>query len=389
MWSRVHYVNIFSMFAGQKFNDKRPEVYDSDHSLGEEHDEPGTSNFYFSELNLQELDLDVIPERYVQEQGLYTPLNFTALNLSKNRLLCAREIRAFKNVTFLDLSNNQLVELPKEISALTSIRTLIARNNLLEELPGTMAALVEMESLNLAGNRLTAFPTPCLNMPRLRQLQLGANEIPEIPHGIGSLVSLELLYLGGNRLVEIPATIGLLGLLSNLNLSDNLLESLPSTVAELQELEILSLHNNRIRTLPTGIVKLRNLAQLTLRGNPLVAQFVSNFQLEPPKLKELAGRALQRKLERWRLREILPRELIEYLKSANQCVNPKCKGVYFEACVEHVKFVDFCGKYRVPLLEFLCSPRCSSSAPACVTSSSDTEDEGEEREKMMRKVLLG
>ena len=33
-------------------------------------------------------------------------------------------------------------------------------------------------------------------------------------------------------------------------------------------------------------------------------------------------------------------------------------GVYFTSCVETVKFVDFCGKYRVPLLQYLCSPRC-------------------------------
>lgn len=33
-------------------------------------------------------------------------------------------------------------------------------------------------------------------------------------------------------------------------------------------------------------------------------------------------------------------------------------GVYFSSRVETVKFVDFCGKYRVPLLQYLCSPHC-------------------------------
>ncbi|KAK6039063.1 hypothetical protein COOONC_23432 [Cooperia oncophora] len=114
------------------------------------------------------------------------------------------------------------------------------------------------------------------------------------------------------------------------------------------------------------------------------------MQLEPPKLKELAGRIVRLKMSKIPVKEVLPRELITYLNSANQCVNPKCKGVYFEACVEHVKFVDFCGKYRVPLLQFLCSPKCSAATPAYVSSesSSDTDDDLPNNMKM-RKILLG
>uniref|UniRef100_A0A915JI00 Uncharacterized protein n=1 Tax=Romanomermis culicivorax TaxID=13658 RepID=A0A915JI00_ROMCU len=49
--------------------------------------------------------------------------------------------------------------------------------------------------------------------------------------------------------------------------------------------------------------------------------------------------------------------------------------VYFEAKVEHVKFVDFCGKYRLPLLQYLCSPKCST-APAFAYTSSSSSDGG-------------
>lgn len=189
---------------------------------------------------------------------------------------------------------------------------------------------------------------------------------------------------------DVPATIGRLQRLSSLSLCDNQLETIPSTFGELRNLENLSLHNNVLRTLPTEIVKLRNLQQLSLRQNPLVNHFVHNMQLAPPKLKELAGRIVRLKMSRLPINDVLPRELIAYLNSANQCVNPKCKGVYFEACVEHVKFVDFCGKYRVPLLQFLCSPKCSETVPAYSSSesSSDTDDDLPNNMKM-RKILLG
>lgn len=73
--------------------------------------------------------------------------------------------------------------------------------------------------------------------------------------------------------------------------------------------------------------------------------------LEPPTLKELAARVVKLRLNNYSY--MLPPQLQNYLRTANQCVNPKCKGVYFSYCNEHVKFVDFCGRYRIPLLEYL------------------------------------
>lgn len=75
--------------------------------------------------------------------------------------------------------------------------------------------------------------------------------------------------------------------------------------------------------------------------------------MEPPTLKEVAARVVRIRVASEICLNILPYDLFTYLRSANQCVNPKCCGVYFESCVELVKFVDFCGKYRVPLLQYL------------------------------------
>lgn len=55
-------------------------------------------------------------------------------------------------------------------------------------------------------------------------------------------------------------------------------------------------------------------------------------------------------------------------------------GVFFDNRVEHIKFVDFCGKYRLPLLQYLCSSKCIGPR------------DGEEEivsGAMIRKVLLG
>ncbi|KAJ1347608.1 hypothetical protein KIN20_002707 [Parelaphostrongylus tenuis] len=328
------------------------------------------------------------PSRLVDEE--YDPAEILRLNLSQNHIIDFSFLPAFTNLLSLDISNNHVSVLPEEIAALTHLRTLSARNNLLEELPKSICKLHQLDSLYLGGNRFEVVPLPILKMKCLRVLHLGGNRIESVPYDIGSLISLEVLYLGGNLLRDVPATIGRLHRLSSLTLCDNQLEAIPSTFGQLQNLKNLALHNNALRTLPTEIVKLRHLRQLSLRQNPLVDHFVNNVQLGPPTLKELAGRVVRSKIFNPAISDILPRELIAYLHSANQCVNPKCKGVYFEACVEHVKFVDFCGIYRVPLLQFLCSPKCSSSVPlySSSESSSDTDDDGPSNMKM-RKILLG
>ena len=138
------------------------------------------------------------------------------------------------------------------------------------------------------------------------------------------MFSLEILYLGGNVLQSIPSEVGLMQSLVSLVLCDNRLESLPGSLVSLAKLQSLSLHNNRIATLPPEIIRL-NLVELSLRNNPLVMRFVQEMMYEPPSLLELAGRSIKMKNIPYSS-EDLPGCLVDYLDSANQCVNPRCKG---------------------------------------------------------------
>ena len=198
---------------------------------------------------------------------------------------------------------------------------------------------------------------------------------------------LEILYLGGNQLTSVPLELGNLRRLRALNLCDNKIESLPSTLVKLVYLQSLSLHNNRLTTLPVALIKLRNLEELSLRENPLVVRFVRDMTFNPPTLLELSGRCIKNSGVKYSSQD-LPVHLLQYLNNARRCVNPCCKGVYFDARVRHIKFVDFCGKYRLPLEQFLCSPHAGEKWEDCCSSSSEDEGDAFPRERL-RKVLLG
>ena len=288
-----------------------------------------------------------------------------------------------RNLTLLDLSNNQIRSLPEAMPELRSLTHLYLRNNLLgdQDLPkdfGTMR--LTLRDLNLSGNRFTTLPPSLLTLHGLRNLFIGGNRITHLPRGIKEFKRLRVLYLGGNFLKELPDEIHYLTHLVALILADNQIHSLPDSICDLKRLQCLQLHQNQLKTLPHNLVRLKQLRELSLRDNPLVVQFIRDMVFQPSSLIELAARVLKiHKVpyEPWEL----PPELHHFMKDCHKCVNPACQGVFFNSKVEHVKFVDFCGKYRVPLMQYLCSSRCHDDKPAVVNSDLESHK--------MKRILLG
>ncbi|KAG7463375.1 hypothetical protein MATL_G00175890 [Megalops atlanticus] len=335
-----------------------------------------------SRLNLDSLSLDNLSEeRRKETKQLY---------LTYNRLAVLPESAClFANLEFLDISNNGLSVICEDIIRLTKLKTLIAKNNRLDEfsLPKEFGSM-QIEVLNFSGNRFEELPTQCLKLQRLQSLSLGGNRLKTIPTEIENVTSLELLYLGGNLISAIPPELANLPCLTYLVLCDNRIQSVPPQLTRLHSLRSLSLHNNLLTYLPREILSLVHLQELSLRGNPLVVRFVKDMTYDPPSLLELAGRTIKSRNLPYSPRD-LPANLVHYLDLASKCPNPKCAGVYFDSCVRQIKFVDFCGKYRLPLMHYLCSPECSSPCSSNPQSDADSEDENSVSADRLQRVLLG
>ena len=197
------------------------------------------------------------------------------------------------------------------------------------------------------------------------------------------------MYLGGNRLQHVPPELGQLHKLEALVLSGNQLQYLPSQFKGLMSLKSLHLHDNKLQTLPQSIVRLKNLQELSLRNNPLVLRFIREYSGAIPSLLELSGQAVKHYAIPYSP-EIIPETLCDFLSRARKCDNPSCSGVYFTLRSRRVTFVDFCGRYRVPLMQYLCSEQCQGSDDVFSYSSS-SEDEGDDfvSAERIKRVLLG
>ncbi|KAL1489573.1 hypothetical protein ABEB36_013525 [Hypothenemus hampei] len=302
-------------------------------------------------------------------------LHHNLLNVIPNNLM------KFSNMKFLDLSNTGLTTFP-DIFQFCKLTSLSLKNNLLQNdtLPKEFTECASLRELSLSGNNITEFPEQIFNFLNLKFIYLGGNGMRNISKDIWKLKHLQVLSIGGNKITEVPPSLGALTNLQCVVLSHNQIESLPAAIANLHSLKTLLLHKNRLRALPPEMIALKNLSELSLRDNPLVVRFVSLITHEPPSLLELSARVI--KLYNIEVgRHEIPITLFHYLNSAHRCVNPYCKGVYFDNRVEHIKFVDFCGKYRIPLLQYLCSSKCATT--------NLEEDLRPHRSYLMQKVLLG
>ncbi|XP_029434091.1 leucine-rich repeat-containing protein 58 [Rhinatrema bivittatum] len=338
-------------------------------------------------LNLSRQGLETLSAESLSEERRR---DVQQLLLPYNRLLVLpAAVAAFSHLLLLDISNNGLAFVGEALLGLVKLRTLLAKNNRLDEfsLPKELGRM-RLEVLNLSGNRFEEVPGQLLELRTLKSLSMGGNRLKSIPAEIENLSSLEFLYLGGNFITSIPPELANLPYLSYLVLCDNKIQSVPPQLAQLHSLRSLSLHNNLLTYLPREILSLIHLQELSLRGNPLVVRFVRDLMYDPPSLLELAGRAIKSRNIPYAPCE-LPENLIRYLDLASKCPNPKCAGVYFDSCVRQIKFVDFCGKYRLPLMHYLCSPECSSPCGFNSQSESDSEDEAIIAARRMQKVLLG
>ncbi len=185
---------------------------------------------------------------------------------SLNLIVVPPELERLSGLRILDLSNNQLVQVPN--FNLPNLARLSLKNNRLAQVPDFN--LPNLTHLILVNNQLSQVPD--FNLPHLTHFALGNNKLAQIPNF--NLPNLIQLYLEGNQLTEVP-NFNLLPALTHLGLGNNKLAQVPNF--NLPNLTQLHLANNQLAEVPN--FNLPNLTHLCLNNNQLAQ--VPNFNLLP------------------------------------------------------------------------------------------------------------
>ncbi len=100
----------------------------------------------------------------------------------------------------LDLTGQQLTELPESALNRTDITTLNVSNNQLTSLPAAISKLANLEVLNVENNRLVTLPAELVQLKNLREIHANNNRMTSLPGELSSMTQLTLLDISGNSI---------------------------------------------------------------------------------------------------------------------------------------------------------------------------------------------
>lgn len=236
---------------------------------------PGDSNYMLENLDLSHNEESCFPVWLGDIFPALTSLYVAGNNMTKVPD-SALKLRRLKT---LNLSNNQLSEIPREfVSDCLSLETLVASNNNLTTLPEIVApSLTNLKTVRLNKNKFGgqsskkqfSFPRFLLTLPNVKVVDLSSNNLEDIPPPISwSTQQLKELVLADNKIKKLSLEgVEKWAYLERLNLSDNCLKSVPGRIGELKSLTSLHLSRNTgISHLPDEMGRLSNLWDLQLVG---------------------------------------------------------------------------------------------------------------------------
>lgn len=157
------------------------------------------------ELDLSGLTLPTLPDLSADFSHVGSlKLNNMNLGVSPEGFLAN-----FRGVRWLDLSGNQLRELPPALERMQGLTRLFLRNNqirLTEQTAQVLASRSTLRALILNGNPLGVVPDFSA-LTQMRSLGLSDVGLDTWPTGLEGMVDLDGVNLVGNRLTEIPSSL--------------------------------------------------------------------------------------------------------------------------------------------------------------------------------------
>ncbi|KAJ1927610.1 hypothetical protein IWQ60_002789 [Tieghemiomyces parasiticus] len=224
------------------------------------------------------------------------------LKLTDNRLTTIPEDRLLTWATSLirlDLTRNQLTELPRDFGTLTTLLDLRLAKNRLEYLPPNWWQCPKLENLDVSANKLRclfllpaghdrADPPVRISFPRLKVIDAHGNALVGL---FGQCVPTPVTVASqpldiGHLQLDFPALV-------EFSVAYNRLADLSPVTAHCPQLLTLDANSNRLTDLPVGLFRLRNISRLDISMNNFRALPLRLGLLESLKVLLFAGNPLR------------------------------------------------------------------------------------------------
>ncbi|TKC42485.1 hypothetical protein EI555_004733, partial [Monodon monoceros] len=176
-------------------------------------------------------------------------------------------IGSLKQLTYLDVSKNNIEMVEEGISACENLQDLLLSSNSLQQLPETVGSLKNVTTLKIDENQLMYLPDSIGGLVSIEELDCSFNELEALPSSIGQLTNIRTFAADHNYLQQLPPEIGSWKNITVLFLHSNKLETLPEEMGDMQKLKVINLSDNRLKNLPFSFTKLQQLTAMWLSDN--------------------------------------------------------------------------------------------------------------------------
>jgi len=124
-------------------------------------------------------------------------LDLSGQNASE--LLANTDIKKFKNLVSLNLSDSRLSDLPDGLTKLENLYHLDLSMNRLSDIPDDVFNLKHLTHLNLSENQVGELPEEICKMQNLVEIKLASNRLSELPDCVGKMTNIEMLNIADNK----------------------------------------------------------------------------------------------------------------------------------------------------------------------------------------------
>jgi internalin A len=153
-------------------------------------------------------------------------------------------------------------EIAQKVGALNRLKRLRIRIGYLGKLIPEMCNLTNLVELDISKNNIYNLPAEIGNLINLETLNLSSSQLTALPQEIGELSNLEILDLRHNNLTELPVEIFDLSKLKRLDLRDNNFRIPPEVVEKIDQPQMVLAYYANISA--SEIIKNLDVGQLTL-----------------------------------------------------------------------------------------------------------------------------
>lgn len=205
---------------------------------------------------------------------LWRTQSIKRLNISGQNLKTCDKIIQLPNLEELDISENEIQELPYGISKCANLRILIAFKNQLTLLPKSIGKLTQLTQLNCYNNKIEKVPEEINLLTNLEQLNFGSTLITSLP-AMHNLVKLKFIKCQMCKIHTIENSWEKLTSLEEIVFNTNQLEKLPKLPVSIRDIDVVG---NKLESLDEALEGCVNLRELKANQNKLTAFPVAPLQ---------------------------------------------------------------------------------------------------------------